>query len=119
MKLYLDEHVQPLIAHILTSRGIDCLTTQSAGNLGHSDEEQLAFATNHNRTIVTFDRKDFLSLAQLWAAENRTHAGIILSKPCSLSKFLRQLLHLIARHRTDNLADQVLWLQNYKEPNLP
>lgn len=119
MKLYLDEHIQPLLAHILTSRGIDCLTTQAAGNLSHSDEEQLAFATSQERVIVTCDRKDFLSLAQQWAAENHTHAGIILSKPCSLSEFLRQLLHLIARHRTDNLANQVLWLQNYKNPDLP
>ena len=119
MKLYLDEHVQPLLAHILTSRGIDCLTTQAAGNLSHSDDDQLVFATNQERVIVTFDRKYFRSLAQQWATENRTHAGIILSKPCALSELLRQLLHLIARHHTDNLANQVLWLQNYKDPHLP
>jgi hypothetical protein len=64
MKLYLDEHIQPLLAHFLISRGIDCLTTQTAGNVSHSDEEQLAFATSQERVIVTFDRKDFLSLAQ-------------------------------------------------------
>jgi predicted nuclease of predicted toxin-antitoxin system len=88
MKLYLDEHIQPLLSHVLTSRGIDCLTTQAAGNLGRSDEEQLAFATSQKRVIITFDRKDFLSLAQQWAADNRPHAGIVLAKPCSLSELL-------------------------------
>lgn len=116
MKLYLDEHIQPLLSHVLTSRGIDCLTTQAAGNLGRSDEEQLAFATSQKRVIITFDRKDFLSLAQQWAADNRPHAGIVLAKPCSLSELLRLLLRLIAQHQNTNLTNQTLWLQNYKMP---
>lgn len=115
MKIYLDEHIQPLLAHILASRKIDCLTTQTAGNLGRSDEEQLMFATRQGRVIVTFDRKDFLSLAHQWATDNRSHAGIILAKPCSLSELLRQLLRLIAQHDDEDMSNQVLWLQNYKE----
>ena len=32
MKLYFDEHVHPLVAVMLRERGIDCRTTQEAGN---------------------------------------------------------------------------------------
>ncbi len=40
MKLYFDEHVHPLVAVMLRERGIDCLTTQEAGNLGTDDEDR-------------------------------------------------------------------------------
>jgi len=51
MKFYLDEHIHLRIASLLHARGIDCITTRDAGNLGFSDEAQLAFVTSQGRTI--------------------------------------------------------------------
>ena len=42
MRLYLDEHVPVALSSALAAHGVDCLTTQEAGNLGRSDEDQLA-----------------------------------------------------------------------------
>lgn len=113
MRFYLDEHVPPVLADMLRSRGHDGLTTLSAGKTGSTDEEQLRFATDGNRVLVTFDRQDFLTLSQRWAAERRRHSGIIVSKQLPASVVFRQLLRLIARHRRDDLSGLVLWLQNY------
>lgn len=45
IKLYLDEDVDPLLdLFFLRKRGIDCLSTREAQNLGHSDVQQLTFA---------------------------------------------------------------------------
>ncbi len=118
MKLYFDEHVHPLVAVMLRERGIDCRTTQEAGNLGTEDEDQLRYATAQGRVLVTFDRRDFLALARQWASMNQSHAGLILSTQCPIPELLRYLLRCHTRHQSENLTDHILWLQNYKEPPL-
>ncbi len=51
MRLYLDEHVPVALSSALAAHGVDCLTTQEAGNLGRSDEDQLAFAIQNGRPL--------------------------------------------------------------------
>ncbi len=119
MKLYLVEHLTPILAKMLRERGIDCLTTQEAGNIGLPDEAQLTYARSHRRVLMTFDRKDFLSLAKQWAELGQPHAGIVLSRQCSVSDLIRQVLHLIAKHKGQGFDNQVLWLQNYKDAPIP
>jgi len=119
MRLYLDEHVPPVLGTLLGEHGIDCLSTQAAGNLGLSDDEQLAFASREQRTILTFDRKDFLQLAALWQETSRTHAGILLSREVPLPELLRRLRRFIRRHRKTDFTNQVLWLPASTEPDLP
>jgi hypothetical protein len=88
MRLYLDENIPVLLAPILTTHGFDCLTTQAAGTLGWSDEEQLAFAHSDRRILCTFNCQDFHRLAGEWQMQGRSHAGIILSKSfCFLNCF--------------------------------
>jgi predicted nuclease of predicted toxin-antitoxin system len=55
MKVYLDEHIHLTMASLLRAHGVDCVTTRDAGNLGCSDEAQLAFASSHGRAIITFN----------------------------------------------------------------
>jgi len=119
VKFYLDEDVKPLLADMLRNRGVECLAAREADTLGRSDPEQLTFAASHNRTIITFNIVDYLRLAVTWAAENREHAGIIVSDQLPLSELLRRLLRLIARHQDQDLHNQVLWLQNYKDAPPP
>ena len=118
MKLYLDEHLPPILVTMLQERGIDCLTTQTAGNLGQSDEAQLTFSTINGRVLVTFNCKDFLILVQRWTPQ-QSHGGLILSKQRPASELLRQILHLNHRHNLENLTNHVLWLQNYKDSPIP
>jgi len=80
MTLYPDENIPVVLCTALAAHGVDCLTTQQAGNLGRSDVQQLAFATTEGRALVTFNRQDFLPLVQQWQESKRTHAGLILSK---------------------------------------
>ena len=72
LRVYLDEDVDVLLVPLLTVRGIDCLTTPAAGNLSRPDEEQLAFATQDSRIIVTHNRTDFENLAVAWWNQQAT-----------------------------------------------
>ena len=105
MKFYLDEHIHLTVASLLHARGIDCLTTRDAGNLGYSDEAQLAIATSQGRAIFTFNHKDFLQLA---------HTGIILSKELAIPDLIRRLHRFITQYPTRDLTSSVIWL-----PSIP
>lgn len=76
IRFYLDEHIPAAVAEGLRRRGVDSLTVQEAGRSGLSDPEQLAFARNAGRVIVTMD-SDFLVLA----SQGVSHAGIAYAKP--------------------------------------
>lgn len=115
IRLYLDEDVDPLLAQVLRDRGVDCLSTQEARNLGQSDSDQLSFALGQGRTILTFNVKDFVRLASEFAAEGSLHNGIIVSDHLPFRELLRRILVLLRRHENEELVDRLLWLQDYKE----
>jgi predicted nuclease of predicted toxin-antitoxin system len=110
MKLYLDENIPVVLCTALSSHGVDCLTTQQAGNLGLSDVQQLAFATTESRALVTFNCKDFLPLVQQWQESNRTHPGLILFKELPVPELLRRFRRFLHQHQTDDLTNLILWL---------
>ena len=66
LRLYLDRHIMGRLATDLCGRGFDVLRTEDAGNDTASDDEQLAFSTAANRSIVTFNTRDFALLHDQW-----------------------------------------------------
>jgi hypothetical protein len=63
IKLYLDEDtINRALINALRSRNVDVLTAQEAEQMGRSDQDQLAYATALNRTIFTFNTRDFVQL---------------------------------------------------------
>jgi uncharacterized protein with PIN domain len=76
VSFYTDEHIAKAIARALRQRGVDVLTAAEAGMLGASDEDQLQFAFQQGRVLVTKD-DDFLALH----AGGHEHAGIAFAKP--------------------------------------
>ena len=54
IRLYLDEDVSSSLADALRKRGYDAISTIEAGNIGLSDEQQLAFASD--RPILQIGR---------------------------------------------------------------
>jgi predicted nuclease of predicted toxin-antitoxin system len=104
LRVYLDEDVDVLLAGLLTARGYDCLTTTAAGRLGRTDEEQLEFALQESRVLITHNRTDFEDLARVWWAARRDHAGIVLA-------LRRADVYDLARHVLPvlRLYDQAAW----------
>ena len=106
LRLHLDESVNPAIAEGLRLRGIDCTISREVGLLGASDEEQLAFATSHQRTLVTTD-EDFLALAPLYP-----HAGILYwhQERRSIGEVIRRIVRLCEQHTPEAIRNQVMFL---------
>jgi hypothetical protein len=67
----MDQHFPGPASQGLRRHGVDLVTTQEASRCGHSDVDQLGFATANERVMVTFD-PDFLALHQ----SGTDHTGI-------------------------------------------
>jgi hypothetical protein len=80
VKLYFDEDAMhsPLVM-VLRSRRFTVVTVMDAGLTEKTDGEQLAFATESECVLYTFNVSDFYRLHTQWISAGREHAGIILA----------------------------------------
>jgi predicted nuclease of predicted toxin-antitoxin system len=76
---FFDQHIPAAVARGLRRRGVDVLTAQETARCGVTDLEQLQYAYQQRRVLVTFD-DDFLVLA----SSGKEHAGIAF---CSATKY--------------------------------
>ena len=106
LRFHLDESVNLAIAEGLHLRGIDCTISREVGLLGASDEEQLAFAMAHQRTLVTTD-EDFLALAP-----RHPHAGILYwhQERRSIGEVIRRIVRLWEQSTSEAIRNQVMFL---------
>lgn len=94
--LYLDENMEVELAARLRASGFDVLTARGAGRLSKSDLEQLRFAAENGRAVVTHDMHDYGLLARDWDAQKLHHCGIILAPLKSAAYLERTLIELLA-----------------------
>jgi predicted nuclease of predicted toxin-antitoxin system len=117
IRLYTDEHVMPELSKVLRQYGFTALSAQEAETAGWSDDEQLAYATEHGMALLTYDIDDFTTLARNWHEAGRAHAGIILSQPFTKNEFgalLRQVLTLLNQITADDIRNRVVVLQSFR-----
>ncbi len=53
---YFDEHMRRVVANALSSAGYPCVMAVDVGMAGKPDEQHLAYATEKQMVMVTFDR---------------------------------------------------------------
>lgn len=90
IKFQTDEHISSSVIKGLQRRGIDVLSTPQARLRGSSDKDQLAFATQQKRVMVTQD-DDFLTLH----AQGIEHTGIVFIQPGKSIGYIVRGLHFI------------------------
>jgi uncharacterized protein with PIN domain len=107
IRFHLDENVDPAIANGLRRRGLDASTSQETGLLEAPDEEQLAYALNEGRVLVTHD-EDFLTMAKLGVK----HAGIAYchSELRSIGQIISGLLLIYEYMTPDDMRNHVEFL---------
>jgi len=113
ISIYTDELVDPTLAVQLRNRGYDAVSCHEMGrnNLRISDHDQLAYAANDGRAILTNNVRDFIPLDVWWKRQGRSHAGIIVYAGVpSLGELLRRVIHHLDATTPETQHDTVLWL---------
>lgn len=80
MRFLLDAHVSgPLVGRRLSAAGHEVRALDhELGLEGLDDDEVLSLAAAEERILVTHNIRDFPAILRDWAAEERSHAGVIL-----------------------------------------
>ena len=91
-RLYSNENFTLLIVEILRELGHDVLTSYDSGKANQSipDADVLAFATEQQQAVLTFNRKDFIKLH----IADSNHVGIVVCTFDSNSEAVAQRIHL-------------------------
>ncbi|MBI3465713.1 MAG: DUF5615 family PIN-like protein [Planctomycetes bacterium] len=82
-----------------------------------SDPEQLEFAAQEGRALVTYNIRDFVPLHGLWTAQGRSHAGIIVSQQLGSRQYgvlLSRMLRLLDHFTADEIAGNVVHLEQFE-----
>jgi hypothetical protein len=104
--LLLDEMLPGAIAVELTAAGCDTEAVSARLDLrGAPDGDVLEQAAREGRVLVTDNIRDFAPLSNAWAAQGRTHPGMVFisskSFPMTRGRAERIAAALLKRCRTD------------------
>jgi hypothetical protein len=81
MPYYFDEDQPRKAAELARLYGLDVLATEECGRKGTTDEQQLQFAAEQGRILITRNRGDFEDMTVRFEAEGRLHAGVLVVPP--------------------------------------
>jgi predicted nuclease of predicted toxin-antitoxin system len=82
VKLLLDEMISAVVAEQLRVRGRDVEAVSERRELrGLVDEDLFEYAQTAGRSVVTYNRDDFLELDRRFRRHGRNHSGIVILNP--------------------------------------
>ena len=110
LTLLLDEDVWAGLAGALRERGYDAVAVTEIGRKGLPDEQQLDFAAENGRAILTHNIRDFAPLAQQYAVQEKPHAGIIVVYQLSKGELLNRTIDLLEDVTAAQLANTLRFL---------
>ncbi len=114
LRFYLDEDVDISLSQALKNRGVDIVTTQKAGNTGSSDQEQLLYAKEQQRVVISHNIRDFVLLHKNFLSNNRKHGGIIVSDQLPIGTLLRRTMRLWFTLDANDMENRIEFLSNWK-----
>ncbi|MGH2835098.1 MAG: DUF5615 family PIN-like protein [Solirubrobacteraceae bacterium] len=82
MKLLLDEMISAVIAEQIRARDHDVEAIIEHSELrGMIDHEVFEYAQTGHRSVVTYNRDDFLEIDRRWRSQGLAHNGVVILNP--------------------------------------
>ena len=113
IRLYLDADVWLGLAKTLRGHGFDVLHAIEVKQGELADPDQLAYAAEEKRTLLTHNAKDFVQLATDYFFGEHPHSGIILSPQIDKGELIRRTLNLLHALSDDQIANAVRYLADF------
>ena len=112
-RLLLDEDVWPGLASSLREQGFDAVHVSEVQRGGLPDADQLAYAAQAGRAILTHSIRDFGPLAAEWFFAGQVHAGIVLSPQIEKGELVRRTEKLLQAVSAKEMGNSVRFLSDY------
>ena len=116
IRWYIDEDaMRRAFINALREAGLDVVTVADVNRFGISDADQLAWATEHNRVLYTFNVRDFSLLHTQWLPSGKRHAGIVVvpRQRYSIGDQLKGILNLSNHLAAEEMVNRLVYLSNY------
>ena len=78
MRYLLDENIHPAVAEVVWEDDVDVVSVIDLRRRGRTDLEQLEFAAEQDRVLVTRNRGDYLHWTREFYHAGRPHRGVLL-----------------------------------------
>lgn len=115
VRLYVDEDFQRQgLVRAIRARGYDIVTTLEVARTGMSDTNQLVYAAENHRTLITFNARDFVPLHRDYLIDGRFHSGIIISNQLETGVLVRRLLRLLQSRSAEDMVNWLEFLSNWR-----
>lgn len=88
-------------------------STPEAGRRGLGDEEQLSWAADEGRVLVSFNAAHFVALHAAWMGRGGHHAGLVVSSQRPLGELIRRLTNLAQALEAESLRDRLEFLSDW------
>jgi len=107
VSFYFDEMMSRKAAEQIIQQGYTVIMAQDVGMQQRSDPEHLAYATENNLVLVTFDRAFAGKTSQ-----NADHSGLIClsGSQNAIGGIVRNLIQFAEEHASEDATGQVFWL---------
>jgi hypothetical protein len=107
IRLFLDEDVHAGLAAALRRRGFDVVHAQELELKGRTDREQLAWAVSQERTLFSFNVKDFVLLHNRWAQTGQERWGIMVAKQAPFRETMPRLLRFLQQSSREGMRNRL------------
>lgn len=114
IRLYLDEDIPIQLAKALRQRGVDVLTTQEAEMAESTDEQQVAFAAENQRAILTHNKRDFVVIHRIYIQDGKEHWGIIVADQNKVGSLVRMVSKLWFTVSAEKMKNRLEFLSNWR-----
>jgi uncharacterized protein with PIN domain len=114
IKLYIDEDMTDRLAVTLRSRGYDVISAHEVVMRGKTDREQLAYASENHRVILTQNIKHFIDLQREYFRKELQHDGIVVTNILPFKELIRRIINFLSKKQPAEMRNNLEWLQNYR-----
>ena len=108
MSFLLDEDVNPVVAEVGRSLGLDMVSVHEIDRRGLDDAPQLEFASASGRVFVTRNRDDYIKLTVTFYQMSAPHSGIIIIPHTLPNREPKRIAHALRTWQDEHTIDDSL-----------